>query len=79
MMNDVLMPSNPLDEECKEACDEMCEGCTISEIRAMGDYLYKKANELSQIAETDLTIEDFEDIKKQDLDNDQGKGESHGY
>lgn len=82
-MTDYLKPINPsnpieIDEECKAECLELCGEKTIAQLRAIGDFFYAKASELSQIAENDLTIEDFEDAKKQDLDDDQGEGESHG-
>lgn len=87
MMNDVPMPTNgpltkydgQIDEDCKAECLELCGEKSISQLRAIGDFFYNKASELSKIAENDLTIEDFENAKKEDLDGDQGEGETHGF
>lgn len=76
-MTDNVVP-NSMPEGCEEECLEMCKDKSIANIRAIGDFFYNKANELRDIAEKDLTIEDFEDAKKEDLDGDQGEGEGEG-
>ncbi len=82
MLNEPIGPdqiTGTLTEEDCQCCDEMCGDKSIAQIRAMGDYFYKKASELQKIAENELTLEDFENVKKQDLDGDEGEGEDHPY
>lgn len=71
-------------EECPEGVEELCEKicqseCTIANLRSVRDYFQNKIDQLNKIAENDLTIEDFEKAKKEDLDGDQGKGEGDKY
>lgn len=69
-------PYGGVPEDCIEECNELCMHRTISEIRAIGSFFLDKAQQLSNIAENDLTMEDFEKAKKQDLDGDGKAGDT---
>ena len=78
-----MSPSNSMNEsvgeDTQEECNCMCEGKTISQLQDICNYIQDLISKLRNVAENDITIEQFEDIKKQDLDGDGGKGEAHGY
>lgn len=85
---DGAIPMNPSGygslENCPDEVEELCEKIcqcelTIANLRSVRDYFQNKIDELNKIAENDLTIEDFENAKKEDLDNDKGEGEKHEY
>ena len=49
---------------------------TISQLRRCADYFNNLASNVSRYSEENITIEDFEKAKKEDVDGDNEEGES---
>lgn len=76
MVSDYGSLSGFSDEE-KAKIESICEGKTISEIRQIIEYFEKTVSDMRKVAENDLTMEDFERAKKEDVDSDNEEGESY--
>jgi hypothetical protein len=50
--------------DCKDECETLCKGRTISELNQLSAFFSIKASQMRDIAENDLTMEDFEKAKK---------------
>jgi len=69
-MNDNMSVAGPydsfpdLDDDCRKMCDDMCKGCTSSEISNMGDYLISKASKMRETMANTVKLEDFEKMRE---------------
>jgi len=52
-------------EECLKYFDEHVEGLTISQLRACSNYFSNKADELEDKMRKSVSMEDFDNIKKE--------------
>jgi len=68
-----------LPKEVQDYCEKIHDELTISQLRDLGDYFHAKANKLREVAENNVTIEDFENKKKEDVDDDNEEGEAGTY
>lgn len=65
----MLEPTNPSEygtppEGCEEQCSKLCEGKTISDIRRIADYFQNEASKMEDTMRNDVTMEEFEKLKK---------------
>ena len=76
------MPANPteygsldgLPEDIQKYCEEVHDELTIDQLNTLADYFRSKADKLRNLAAEKVTLEDFEDAKK-DVDDDEEEGE----
>ena len=64
-----------LPEDIRDCFIKCHDKWTIEEMQAMKDFLQQKIDSIRNVAEEELTIEDFEKVKKQDIDGDNEEGE----
>lgn len=63
------------DEATQKYFEENHDHWTLEQMNALRDYLDTKISALRKVAEENVTIEQFEDAKKEDIDNDNEEGE----
>ena len=64
-----------LPEEIRDCFIKSHDKWTIDQMQSMKYFLQQKIDSIRNVADSELTIEDFEKVKKQDIDNDQEEGE----
>lgn len=64
-----------LDEKLCSCLEECHDKMTYNQLRQCRDYFQSKMDSLQSATQDGITIEDFENIKKQDIDGDSEKGE----
>ncbi len=62
-------------KEVQDYCEEIHDTLTIDQLRSLSDYFSQKANKLRDMAEENVTINDFEKAKKENVDNDMEENE----
>ena len=55
-----------LPEDCKESCCSMCENKSADELRSIAHFFDRKASDLTNKINAEITMEDFEKLKKED-------------
>ena len=81
--DEVSSPSGPneygsLDccpDDVKEFCEKIHDTLTIKQLNALCDFFSSKASKLRDFANDNVTIEQFEKAKKEDIDGDNEEGE----
>jgi hypothetical protein len=51
-------------EGTEEQCSKLCEGKTISDLRKIADYFNNEASKMEDTMRNDVTMEEFEKLKK---------------
>lgn len=86
-MNDIPVPVSPssygniddIPDPLKSCIQEEHDKLTIQQLQSCRDYFQSRIDTFRSNVEQSLTIEDFENAKKEDMDGDNGEGEKGEY
>lgn len=87
-MNDTMPMTKPsseygnidgLPDNWKKFLQENHDELTANQLQQACDYLSKCCSNFRNSLNENITIEDFEKVKKEDMDGDNGQGEKSGY